>query len=135
MLEAFGGQTGLQIKGERGDGPVAHGEYGDAPPAEGFAERFEFFAAVHNCDHGLGSAGTDIGKQRQNAVRGVHAEGIDVRFGKRVRDRGEGIKADDDGVDVLVVEQQLGHVGMNLVVRAGVYVEGILDRDQLLQPF
>ena len=37
VLEAFGGQTGLQIKGERGDGPVAHGEYGDAPPAEGFA--------------------------------------------------------------------------------------------------
>ena len=102
---------------------------------KGLAERFEFFAAVHNCDHGLGSAGTDIGKQRQNAVRGVHAEGVDIRFGKRVRDRGEGIKADDDGVDVLVVEQQLGHVRMNLVVRAGVYVKGVLDRNQLLQPF
>ena len=135
MLEAFGGQTGLQIKGERGDCPIAHGEYGDAPLTEGLAERFEFFAAVHNCDHGLGSAGTDIGKQRQNAVRGVHAEGVDIRFGKRVRDRGEGIKADDDGVDVLVVEQQLGHVRMNLVVRAGVYVEGVLDWNQLLQPF
>ena len=71
----------------------------------------------------------------KTAVRGVHAEGVDIRFGKRVRDRGEGIKADDDGVDVLVVEQQLGHVRMNLVVRAGVYVEGVLDWNQLLQPF
>ena len=87
MFEALGGQTGLQIKGKCGDGPVAYGEDGDAPLTEGLAERFKLFAAVHNRDHRLGSTGTDIGKQRQNAVRGIHAEGVDVRFGKRMRDR------------------------------------------------
>ncbi len=89
-LRPSAGQTGLQIKGECGRLARSHtGNTGMPRSRRALRSGSNFSAAVQNCDHGLGSAGTDIGKQRQNAVRGVHAEGVDIRFGKRVRDRGE----------------------------------------------
>ena len=133
MFQAFPGEAGFEIDGQRGDGAVAHGEHRDAALTERLAERLELLAAVHDRHHRLGGTRTHVGKQRQDAVGRVHSERLNVRFRQRMRHRGQGIEPDDHGVDVFVVEHQLGHAGMRLVVRAGIDVQRVLDRHQLFQ--